>query len=99
MPRFLKPCKGLLHSNRLPLNNASERASPDVAEKTAATCGTARKEMTLLERSFRLQSSPALERNNTDGKNPETQTTHAADAKQCDELTMNQSLMSALTLN
>jgi len=53
--------------------------------------------MTLLERTFRFQSSPALERNNTDDKNPEAQTSHAADAKQCNELAMNQSLMSALT--
>ncbi len=99
MPRFLKPCKGLLHSNRLPLNNASERATPNMTKKTAATGGTARKEMALLERTFRLQSSTAPERNNTDGKNHEAQAYHAADAKQCDELAMNQSPMSALTLN
>ena len=89
MPRFLKPYKGLLHSNRLPLNNAREQALSDAAKKTPATCSTARKELTSLERAFRLQSSPALERNNTDGKNPEAQASHAANAKQCDELTMN----------
>ena len=65
-PLLLKPCKGLLYSNRLPLNSTRERALSDVAEKDLATGGAARKEMALLERIFRLQSPPALERNNTD---------------------------------
>ena len=51
-PLFFKPQKGLLYSNRLPLNSTRERATPDVAEKTAATGGTTRKELTLLERTF-----------------------------------------------
>jgi hypothetical protein len=51
-PLFLKPWIGLLYSNRLPLNSARERASPSVTKKTSATGGTARKELTLMERTF-----------------------------------------------
>ncbi len=68
-PLFLKPCKGLLYSNRLPLNSTGERALSDAAEKDLATGGAVREEMTLLERTFRLQSSQAPERNNTPCKN------------------------------
>ncbi len=71
----------IMYPNRLPFNSARERALSDAAKKDLATDGTARKELTLLERTFRLQSSPALERNNTDGKNSEPQASHAADAR------------------
>jgi hypothetical protein len=50
-----KPRIGLLYSNRLPLNSARELASPNAAEKTPATGGTARKELTLLARTLNLK--------------------------------------------
>ncbi|MEQ6342908.1 MAG: hypothetical protein M3A44_15125 [Gammaproteobacteria bacterium] len=68
-PLFFKPSIGLLYSNRLPLNSARERALSDAAKKGLATGGAARKEMTLMDRTFWLQSSQAPERNNTPGKN------------------------------
>jgi len=37
------------------LNSARELASPDAAEKTLATGGTARKELTLLARTLNLK--------------------------------------------
>ncbi|MDX1250926.1 MAG: hypothetical protein IDH49_01465 [Gammaproteobacteria bacterium] len=48
-PLFFKPRKGLLYSNRLPLNSTRERALSDAAKKDSATRSTAQKEMTLLE--------------------------------------------------
>ena len=49
---FLKFWKGLLYSNRLPLNSARERALSDAAKKDPATGGTAQKELTLPEGTF-----------------------------------------------
>jgi len=40
------------------LNSARELASPDAAEKTLATGGTARKELTLLARTLKPEATP-----------------------------------------
>ena len=92
-----KTLQWILHSNRLPLNHARERALPDTAKKDPCNTQHRPKRNDAAGENFSVSSSPALERNNTDDKNPEAQAYHAADAKPCDELAMNQNPMSALT--